>query len=63
MTRKKIENKIESLETQQDNSEKNGIYFVEKTSDGTKICVDPDTGDRIERCNMPDNSIIINLQE
>jgi len=56
MTRRKVENKVESLE-QSVNTDTQGIYIVEEQPDGT--FVEMSTGEVIEKSTLPENAVVI----
>mgnify|MGYP006873346681 FL=1 len=56
MTRRKVENNIESLE-QSVNTDTQGIYIVEEQPDGT--FVEMSTGEVIEKSTLPENAVVI----
>ena len=56
MTRRKVENKVESLE-QSVNTDTQGIYIVEEQPDGT--FVEMSTGEVIEKSTLPENALVI----
>ena len=56
MTRRKVENKVESLE-QSVNADTQGIYIVEEQPDGT--FVEMSTGEVIEKSTLPENAVVI----
>ena len=56
MTRRKVENNIESLE-QSVNTDTQGIYIVEEQPDGT--FVEMSTGEVIEKSTLPENALVI----
>ena len=58
MTRRKVENNIESLE-QSVNTDTQGIYIVEEQPDGT--FVEMSTGEVIEKSTLPENALVIVL--
>lgn len=58
MTRRKIENKIESLE-QSVNTDTQGIYIVEEQPDGSFVAIY--TGEVIEKSTLPENALVIVL--
>ena len=58
MTRRKVENKVESLE-QSVNTDTQGIYIVEEQPDGT--FVEMSTGEVIEKSTLPENALVIVL--
>jgi len=56
MTRRQVENKVESLE-QSVNTDTQGIYIVEEQPDGT--FVEMSTGEVIEKSTLPENAVVI----
>ena len=58
MTRRQVENNIESLE-QSVNTDTQGIYIVEEQPDGT--FVEMSTGEVIEKSTLPENALVIVL--
>jgi len=58
MTRRKVENNIESLE-QSVNTDTQGIFIVEEQPDGT--FVEMSTGEVIEKSTLPENALVIVL--
>ena len=56
MTRRKVENKVESLE-QSVNTDTQGIYIVEEQPDGS--FVEMSTGEVIEKSTLPENAVVI----
>jgi hypothetical protein len=58
MTRRKVENNIESLE-QSVNTDTQGIYIVEEQPDGS--FVEMSTGEVIEKSTLPENAVVIVL--
>jgi len=56
MTRRQVENNIESLE-QSVNTDTQGIYIVEEQPDGT--FVEMSTGEVIEKSTLPENAVVI----
>jgi len=55
MTRRKVENKIESLE-QSVNTDNRGIYILDEQPDGTYI---DSNGESIEMDEIPENAVVI----
>jgi hypothetical protein len=58
--RKRIENKIESLETKQEEKSLNLIIAKERP-DGTYI--NRETGEAIDKSDIPENSIILTVSD
>ncbi|MBY6294562.1 hypothetical protein GLU60_04190 [Nanohaloarchaea archaeon H01] len=56
MTRRQVENNIESLE-QSVNTDTQGIFIVEEQPDGT--FVEMSTGEVIEKSTLPENALVI----
>jgi hypothetical protein len=58
VTKRTIENKIESLE-QSVNTDTQGIYIVDEQPDGS--FVEMSTGEVIEKSTLPDDALVISL--
>jgi len=56
MTRRQVENKVESLE-QSVNTDTQGIYIVEEQPDGS--FVEMSTGEVIEKSTLHENALVI----